>query len=148
MNQHPLMKYFGPEDWHAKAVADHLKLFYPKLMWWHTPNEGRRTGMDKLRMTTHGIRSGVSDILVISDRPEKKGLCLELKAGRNTTSANQKTFLNDMEACGWTTAVTYDAKESIKLLNEWILDNCTIEVCVGGYQIAHNPFKKPRQQKL
>ena len=113
------LKYFGPEDHFQYRTATWLKVQYPKLTWWHTPNEGKRTHFDRFKAECFGIRSGVSDIIIICPIPEHKGLCIELKSTTKPTE-NQLRFLHDMQSCGFDILVSYDDADLQKQIRYYV----------------------------
>lgn len=49
------------------------------LLWWHTPNEGRRTPFERYLVGIMGNKKGVSDFIIIERRNGYSGLAIELK---------------------------------------------------------------------
>jgi hypothetical protein len=125
LHKNPLYKFFTPEDWHAKHVCDFLRAEYPGLMWWHTPNEGKRSNLQQLKVRDLGIRAGVTDILVISDLEISKGLCLELKSATGHVTDLQQKFMDDMIRCGWSAYTSYKLEQSETILKTWIDNFCS-----------------------
>lgn len=75
----PFFKYLTKEDFLNIDVANYLNDNYPNVLWWHTPNEGKRSNFERYKATLLGMRSGVPDITIA-----------EPKFGR---IGNQQTFL-------------------------------------------------------
>jgi hypothetical protein len=65
----------------------------PHVVWWHTPNEGKRDEAQAHVRHLLGVRPGVSDFVFIGSG----GLAhlLELKAYNRQPTEAQKEFLND-----------------------------------------------------
>lgn len=79
------------------------------LLWWHTPNEGKRTKFESFLIKIMGVRKGVSDFIIIHQTKKYKGLIIEMKKkGVRTYKKNgepyfkeQHDFLKAMEKEGF-----------------------------------------------
>lgn len=116
----PFDKYLGPEDILGGQCAKWLSYQHPKLLWWHTPNEGRRTPFERYRADLLGIKRGISDILIMEAYNGYNGLVIELKAGRNKCTAEQFDFLAQMAKRKYLTAVVYKFEDFQKIVNDYI----------------------------
>jgi hypothetical protein len=114
----------SPEDAVHAAVADVLRLsLSPGWMWWHTPNEGRRSRYQQGRMKRMGMMSGVPDIILI--RPDGIVHALEIKRPRSETgralgrlSDAQSAFFAALPpACP--RACAHGVGEALDVLSEW-----------------------------
>ena len=66
-----------PEDCIQRAVCQHLRTRgSPGLVWWHTPNGGKRRTIEAAIMKGLGVRAGVSDLIAVH---EGKAFALELR---------------------------------------------------------------------
>ena len=109
------------EDALQMSVANHLRDYHPKWLWWHTPNGGYRkqivskTGKkyspEAMRLKKLGALAGVSDIFSPVPSGVWQGFVCELKCEKNTTSTRQDDFLLMMKALGYYTCVAYDIEE-------------------------------------
>lgn len=90
-------KYLTAEDLLQEACVNYLQLQYPKVLFFHVPNEGKRTKFERFKAKVLGIKSGVSDLIIIEPNRDFNGLAIELKVGTNTPTLNQKKFLQDAE---------------------------------------------------
>lgn len=85
---------------------------YPELKWlFHIPNGGARgvrvagkyrpnlVAAGKLK--AEGVKKGVSDYLLPAARDGFNGLFIELKAGKNRPTKEQREFLADMTDAGY-----------------------------------------------
>ena len=72
-----------------KAITSFLHYQYPKLLWFHVPNGGRRSAAEGAKFKAMGVLAGVADILIFND-----GFFydVELKSGKGVMSASQKDF--------------------------------------------------------
>lgn len=122
MKTNPYEQFLGPEDRMAKALKEWLNYQYPKLLWWHTPNEGKRSRFEQYKAKALGIKAGVSDIIMPSPRMAMRynGLALELKVKPNKCTDSQVAFLDDMEKLGWMCRVAYTFEQAQEIIEEFL----------------------------
>ena len=106
---------------------------YPKVIWWHTPNEGKRTPFEQYQNLVVGSVSGIADWISPEPRMGYNGLVIEMKVvyangSKNYLTAAQKEFLADMRRCNMITAVIYNLEDFQELIN---------------WYFQPNPFKLP-----
>lgn len=78
--------------------ADMLSVAYPELRWMFAiPNSARRSPRQGAWMKAEGLRSGVWDIFLPAPKEQWSGLFLEMKAGKNKLTDNQKAFRSALE---------------------------------------------------
>lgn len=90
-----------------RAVAIHLTAHAaPGVVWWHTPNGGRRNAWEGGRFKALGVKPGVHDLLFL----KTGGLYgLELKKpGEGVTSADQHAMHAAMLAAGMIASTVCD----------------------------------------
>jgi len=58
-------KYLGPEDKLQIAVNNYLSIAYPKALFCHVPNEGKRSPFERYKFKELGGKAGIPDILVL-----------------------------------------------------------------------------------
>lgn len=87
------------------------------LMYWHTPNGGKRGAIEGARFKAMGVRAGVSDIIAVHCG---RIFALELKAltGRPPTEA-QMQFISDLNAAGGIASIAAGLSEAVKVLECW-----------------------------
>lgn len=73
----------------------------------HVPNGGKRDRMTAIALKRQGVKSGVPDIVLPYPHARYHGLYIELKAGKNTTTAEQRKWLKYLSEHGYYTAVCY-----------------------------------------
>ena len=115
MRFNPFAKYLGPEDHVQHAVIEYIRLQYPSVLSWHTPNEGKRTPFERFKAKWLGITKGVSDLFLVCGG---RMLALELKAGKNKPTDDQLWFIGEIQKHGFSAcyATGFDeAKEKIDL---------------------------------
>ena len=64
------------------------------------PNGGKRNRIEAARMKGMGVRAGVSDYHLPVPRGIYRGLWIELKAGKNTATPEQKDWIERMRGQG------------------------------------------------
>lgn len=79
----------------------------------HPANEGKRAPW---KARASGITAGLPDVLVLAPRGPWAGLAIELKAGRNTVTAEQAAMLGALKTEGWLTHVV-----TFNLPGDWTL---------------------------
>lgn len=79
---------------------------YPclKLMY-HVPNGGHRSAAVAGKLKAEGVKAGVPDICLPSARGGYHGLYIELKAGKNTATKEQKEWLSALSEEGYKAVV-------------------------------------------
>lgn len=113
-----------------------FRLQYPKLerMFYAIPNGGSRSkkavktkdgrtifvSLEGKRMKAEGVKAGVSDTFLSVPRKGFHGLYIEFKWGKNTLSAEQKAFLEDVKQNGYQTAVVYSFDQFTETINTYL----------------------------
>lgn len=85
----------------------------------HFPNEGRRTLSHGALLKKMGMRKGVSDLLIAYPRHGYHGAWIELKTLKGKPTPEQKIFLDDMEAQGYYTKITYGLDDALKTIEDY-----------------------------
>ncbi len=88
---------------------------------WHTPNGGRRSRGEAVRLRQAGTLAGVPD-LIIADRPPAHPDCtataLEMKTVKGRLRVEQRRVLDQLTRRGWLCLVGYGAQDAITKLKE------------------------------
>ena len=71
----------------------------------HVPNGGKRDRATAVALKRQGVKAGVPDIVLPAARAGYHGLYIELKTGKNTTTENQRRWLEYLRQQGYYTAV-------------------------------------------
>ena len=91
---------------------------YPCLrLMYHVPNGGHRSAAVAGKLKAEGVKAGVPDICLPSARGGYHGLYIELKAGKNTATKEQKEWLSALSEEGYKAVVCrgwVNAAEEIK----------------------------------
>jgi hypothetical protein len=114
-------------DW---CNVHHVK--YPMLKWiFAIPNAAKRSWKVGREMKAEGVKKGVPDLCLPyptrflidiegGDLTLYHGLYIEMKRKGNTTTADQKEWLDYLEYVGYKTAVAYSGDEAIKIIEEYV----------------------------
>lgn len=110
------------EDSLQIACVRWFDLQYHWLSWalFHVPNGGSRNRIEAAKFKAMGVRAGVPDLILLHRSGAYSYLALELKAGKNTQTANQKTYQSKMEADGGKYAVIRSIDDFIETVNEYL----------------------------
>ena len=113
------MKRAQPEAQIQKAVLAHLKARGAKdMVYWHTPNGGKRNVIEAVRFKAMGVRPGVSDLIFLRNG---EAFALELKAADGRPTENQLKFLSDFRNAGGHAVCAEGLNEAIAILETWKL---------------------------
>lgn len=112
-------KYLTGEDKLQHAVILYLQMQYPKALWTHTPNEGRRTPFERYKLKYLGAKSGVPDLMIFTPNDHYNGLAIELKYNKNKPTANQKKWLDDLNQNNWKAVWLNDYEQCINLIDKY-----------------------------
>ncbi|NJK43948.1 MAG: VRR-NUC domain-containing protein [Pleurocapsa sp. SU_196_0] len=84
------------------AWAATLEYRHPELKWLHAvPNGGHRNPAVAAKLKAEGVKRGVLDVFLDVPRGGFHGLRLELKAGNNTLTPEQREWLEHYRANGY-----------------------------------------------
>lgn len=97
----PFEKYLGKEDKLQNKVMTYLKYQYPKALFTHVSNEGKRSPFERYKMKFLGSKAGMPDLMIFTPNKYYSGLAIELKVGYNKPSENQKKWLADLNDANW-----------------------------------------------
>lgn len=117
-----MKQYEADEQKKLFRWADFMKTEYPELdMMFHIPNGGSRNKLEAANLKKQGVRAGVPDICLPVARGGYHGLFIELKFGKNKTTAKQDEWLSKLNEKGYAVAVCYGCKKAqdkiLKYLN-------------------------------
>ncbi len=112
-------KYLGPEDRLQIAVNNYLSIAYPKALFCHVPNEGKRSPFERYKFKELGGKAGIPDVLVFTPSKQYSGLAIELKAGRNKPTAKQIEWLDDLKANGWASYCLNDFDTITEIIDKY-----------------------------
>jgi len=112
------MRRNRPEDSLHKFAVQYLRLSGADgIVWWHTENEGKRTGRGQARFKAMGGRAGVPDLAIVL--PGGRIAILELKAEGSYLSPDQRAFRTAVETLGAPYAVARSPEDVVEVLTGW-----------------------------
>lgn len=101
--------------------AGYAEQQYPELkLLHHIPNGGKREARTAANLKKEGVKAGVPDICLPVARGQYHGLYIELKAGKNKTTAKQKEWLNALNQEGYATKVCYGWSEARETIEKYL----------------------------
>lgn len=110
------------EDAEQMACAAWLDHVMPFLNWFHVPNEGKRKVAYAERMKRCGLKSGVSDFIILATARGYYGAVIELKredATLSQVSDDQRKFLSKSLDDGYYAAVACGFEEFKKAVSDY-----------------------------
>ncbi len=97
-----------------RAVCQHLcRRGEPGVLWWHTPNGGRRSPVEAAIFNGLGVRAGVSDLILLHDG---RAFALELKTERGRPTAAQMNFISEFRAAGGEASIATGLDQALHTL--------------------------------
>jgi hypothetical protein len=102
------------ENIEQMACTAWLNYHFPELNWFHVPNEGLRSASYADKMKRCGLKSGVSDFIIMKPINEYHGAVIELKREDglpSNVSKEQNHFLENCYNSGYYAAVTFGVEE-------------------------------------
>ena len=113
-----MTKHHGPtEQVIQRAVCDHLRQRGARgLVWWHTPNGGRRRPIEAAIFSGLGVKAGVSDLILLHNG---RAFALELKTGNGRTSVAQMRFISEFRAAGGEASIVNGLDQALHTLETW-----------------------------
>lgn len=110
-NQEALFEWANYQLWHM-----------PELEYmFHVPNGGKRDKATAIALKRQGVKAGVPDIFLPVPRNGYHGLCIELKAGKNKPTQNQKKWIEFLNKQGYYAVVCYGWEEAAKEIDKYLL---------------------------
>jgi len=93
----------------------------PELRLLHAiPNGGARSARTGARLKKEGVKPGVPDICLPIPRGKYHGLYIELKAGKNKTSPEQKAWLDLLESAGYCAVCCLGSESAINRIEKYL----------------------------
>ena len=108
------------EDSLQVAIANYLRLQYPKAFWCHPPNGGKRNVIEAAKFKKMGVRAGLPDILIFERIDDCAGLFLELKAGKNKETELQIFAMNELRRNGWIGWIVYNFDDAKVFIDAYL----------------------------
>ena len=119
MKRNPYAKYLGKEDILQTHVMRYISLKYPKALYTHVANEGKRTPFEQYKLKILGTKPGIPDLMIFTPNANKSGLAIELKAGYNKPTENQFNALESLKIANWECHWLNDYEKTIQIIDEY-----------------------------
>ena len=113
-----------------EETADQIALFdlalllekqHPELeLMFHVPNEGKRSVYSGAELKRAGLKKGVPDVMLPVARKGYHGLAIEMKAGKNKLTEEQKKWLTGLAKEGWLCYVCRGYEAAATVLGEYM----------------------------
>lgn len=125
----PFDRFITSETKEHIALCNWLNIQYPNILWWHTPNEGKKSPFERYLVSRMGVRKGVSDFIIMEKRGNSIGLVIELKAedvnvykkrSGECQYPEQEKFLKEMEIRGFITKFCCGFFEAKDLITKYL----------------------------
>lgn len=117
-------KHDKPEERIQTEFFNQVPLFFPKLpskLLLAVPNGGSRNKIEAKNLKAQGVKSGVSDVLLLISKKGYSCLCMEFKTPTGRQSDEQIEFQKQSEKAGNKYVVVRSVKEAIETL-KWYLE--------------------------
>lgn len=107
-------KWLRHEDVLHNTCCTWLAYQYPKLLFTHPANEGKRTPFEQFKAKFLFMTSGVPDILIFN----MPCTAIEFKYGKNKSTENQAAFQKRLKEIGWNVYEVNNFEEFKSIINK------------------------------
>lgn len=107
--------YQGSESDFQKTLAKYLDSV--GLDWFHPANGELRNKVTASKLKAMGVKAGVPDIIIINSTTDFKGICMELKVGKNKQTTTQLIWESKFLSNGWIYNTYYSLDQAIEDIN-------------------------------
>lgn len=117
-------KHNNPEARMQTEFFNQVPIFFPKLplkLLFAVPNGGSRNIIEAKNLKAQGVKSGVSDVILLIPKKGYSCLCMEFKTAVGKQSDEQIAFQYQAEKAGNKYTIVRSVKEAIDIL-KWYLE--------------------------
>lgn len=117
-------KHDKPEERMQIEFFNQVPIFFPRLplkLLLAVPNGGSRNIIEAKNLKAQGVKSGISEVLLLIPKKGFSCLCLEFKTQTGRQSDEQTEFQNQADKVGNKYVVVQSVKEAIDTL-KWYLE--------------------------
>jgi hypothetical protein len=107
-----------PEQALQMQLVAVLRYALPGVVFWHTPNEGKRSRVQGGILKAMGMKAGVSDFIFVLP-PHGRIAALEIKAAKGKPTELQTDFMNRIISAGGLAAWFDNFDEALACLRLW-----------------------------
>ena len=107
------------EDTEAQTIVNQVRKRYPRVLFMHVKNEGKKTKAQADFDKSMGMLNGASDFIFLGNPM----MCLELKRKDHTLSKwqpNQQEFLIEAQNQGCLCAVAFGWEAGMEAVEDWL----------------------------
>lgn len=101
-----------------------IDIYFPNIpdkLIFAVPNGGSRHVREAANLKRQGVKSGVSDVVVLIPKKGFAALCIEFKSPKGKQSDEQKVFQNQAESCRNKYVIVRSASQAIEELRKYLL---------------------------
>jgi len=91
----------------------------------HVPNGGRRDKKEAISLKRQGVKAGVPDLVLPSPHGGYCGLYIELKVGKNKTTAKQNEWIELLKEQNYFVVVCYGWREAADTIENYLIQSKT-----------------------
>lgn len=96
---------------------------YPELnLMFAIPNGGARNIVVAKKLKAEGVKRGVPDIFLPVPRGTHAGLFIEMKAGKNKLTLEQKEWAQGLLSMGYHVVLCYSWEEAVEIIKTYLGD--------------------------
>lgn len=111
----------GIEQIHLMKWTEYMSGKYPEIrLLFHVPNGGSRNKIEAANLKKQGVKAGVPDLFLPVARDGYFGLFIEMKFGKNRTTAQQKEWIKELRDQGYRCEVCYGWEAASEVLADYL----------------------------
>jgi len=114
------IQYLTKEDHLHIAVCKYIVYQYPKVLFHHSPNEGRRSKYEQYKIKKLYVKAGFPDIFIAQAAGRYHGLFIELKVKPNKCTPKQKQWVQLLNQKGYKAVVCYGFDEVKDIVDSYL----------------------------
>ncbi|MDD6824560.1 MAG: VRR-NUC domain-containing protein [Oscillospiraceae bacterium] len=109
------------EQTHLMEWTEYIAGRYPEIrLLFHVPNGGSRNKIEAANLKKQGVKAGVPDLFLPVARGGHFGLFIEMKSGKNRTTAQQKEWIEALKLQGYRCEVCYGWEAASEVLLDYL----------------------------
>lgn len=101
-------------------AIQHKQYRLPEFSLFAIPNGSKRNPVTGAILKREGVRKGIVDLMLCTPNKHHAGLFIEMKAGTNQPSKEQREFMGHALTVGYQVALCYDWTEASKVIHEYL----------------------------
>lgn len=102
------------------ACVNWFRYQYPQHLIWAVPNGGQRNAVVAAKLKAEGVLAGVPDLFVAVVRGSYSGLFVEMKAGKNKPTDEQKSVIQQLWEAGYKCEVCWSVEEFKSIIDSYL----------------------------